>query len=122
MWPPRVLSESAGGSSSSAPTSSSHTAPHTTADLAIVFGIAAVALTLVVGELLRRLRVWRLPEAGVAILIGGATAWAMKALDGTELLQLARFDPDFFMVQYHFPPRHPFLPYVTHPVLPHLRI
>ena len=65
---------------------------------AIVMSIVALTATSVVGELLERHGIYRVPEAAIGVLAGAAVASLPKSLNDESMLLDQRFSAEFFMV------------------------
>jgi len=63
-----------------------------------VMGIIALVVTLLIGDLLERRHVYRIPEAAVGLAVGGVCAAIATLTDNAEMLHDQAFDDQFFMV------------------------
>lgn len=63
-----------------------------------VVGILAVGATILVGDLLERRHVYRVPEAAVGLAVGGGLAAMAMLVHNTEMMVDERFNDEFFMV------------------------
>ena len=61
-------------------------------------GIIALCVTLVIGDLLERRHMYRIPEAVVGLAVGGVCAAIATLTDNAEMLHDRAFDDQFFMV------------------------
>ena len=61
-------------------------------------GIIALCVTLVIGDLLERRHMYRIPEAVVGLAVGGVCAAIATLTDNAEMLHDQAFDDQFFMV------------------------
>jgi len=63
-----------------------------------VVGILAVGATILIGDLLERRHVYRVPEAAVGLAVGGGLAAMAMLVHNTEMMVDERFNDEFFMV------------------------
>ena len=63
-----------------------------------VIGIMALGVTLIIGDLLERRHIYRIPEAAVGLAVGGACAAVATLAGNAEMLHDQTFDDQFFMV------------------------
>ena len=61
-------------------------------------GIVALCVTIVIGDLLERRHIYRIPEAAVGLAVGALCAAIAALTDNPEMLHDQAFDDQFFMV------------------------
>ena len=61
-------------------------------------GIVALCVTIVIGDLLERRHIYRIPEAAVGLAVGALCAAIAALTHNPEMLHDQAFDDQFFMV------------------------